>query len=228
MGILRTTIVAAALVMCPMVASPQTPAGPAGSVPATGEPAHLPALEGRLGDTGTEAAVDATTAEAFDAGPDARIPHLSPAGTRRVEEITVTARRRAEFLEDTPVAVTALSADELRATNVTRLSDVSQLVPSLNITAIGGSSSAISIRGIGSFPNAFFDQGVGVYFDGVYMPRAQANAFDVIDIQQIEVLRGPQGTLFGKNSAGGAIRVTTVKPHDEVESSVYLRAGTQG
>ena len=148
----------------------------------------------------------------------------------RVEEITVTARRREEFLEDTPIAVTALSTAALQNSNVTRIDEIQQLVPNLTILSGGSNQVAqIVIRGVGSSGvGVSFDPGVGLYIDGVYLPRAQGSIFDVVDIQSVEVLRGPQGTLFGKNTVGGAVSVTTVKPANETRALFSLRPGNLG
>ena len=150
--------------------------------------------------------------------------------TRRVEEIVVTARRRAERLEETPISVTALSETTLREAGVTRLDQIQQLVPNLQMpTGRSGLEGRIRIRGVGtSTSEVAFDPGVGVYVDGVYLPRSLGQLVDVLDIQQVEVLRGPQGTLFGKNTIGGALNITTVKPTREQEGFVLLRPGNYG
>ncbi len=146
---------------------------------------------------------------------------------RAVEEIVVQARRREELLEDTPISVTALSETVLREAGVTRLDDIQTLVPNVTFQRDNtGAQTNIRIRGVGtSTIELAFDPGVGVYVDGVYLSRAQGTLIDVVDVQQIEVLRGPQGTLFGKNTVGGAINITTVKPHDELEGFVLVRPG---
>ncbi len=146
-----------------------------------------------------------------------------------VEEIVVQARRRAELLEDIPVSVTALDADRMRATQTESLEDVAALVP--NLTILSGRSSqdsSVVIRGVGAFPFIYFDQGVGTYVDGVFLSRQQGSLLDIVDLQQVEVLRGPQGTLFGKNTVGGAINVTTIQPQDEFSGRVSLTAGNFG
>ena len=148
---------------------------------------------------------------------------------REVEEIVVRARRRDELLEDVPVSVSALGGDVLRNTQADNLVDVASLVP--NLTILSGRSnqdSSIVIRGVGAFPFIYFDQGVGTYVDGVYLSRQQGALLDIVDLEQVEVLRGPQGTLFGKNTVGGALNVRTVQPKDEFEGFVQLRSGTFG
>ncbi len=147
-----------------------------------------------------------------------------------LEEIVVTARRRAELLEDTPISVTALSEATLREAGVTRLDEIQDLVPNLQMpTGRSGLEGRIRIRGVGtSTSEVAFDPGVGVYVDGVYLPRSLGQMIDVLDIQQVEVLRGPQGTLFGKNTIGGALNITTIKPTRELEGWVLLRPGNYG
>ncbi len=153
---------------------------------------------------------------------------LSSPVRRQIEEIVVQARRRAELLEETPVSVTSLSESLLREANVTRINQIQNLVP--NTTIIGGQNAVqIRIRGVGTAAGGIaFDPGVGLYVDGVFLPRAQAALFDTLDIASVEVLRGPQGTLFGKNSVGGAVNVTTRKPHEDLEAFQLVRVGNQG
>lgn len=141
----------------------------------------------------------------------------------------VTARRVNESLQRTPIAVTALGAQQLRDRQIQNVSDLGSVVPSLHVT--GGSAGSASnaqffIRGVGQsdfLPTS--DPAVGVYIDGVYIARTTGNLFDLADVQQIEVLRGPQGTLFGKNTSGGAISVTTKRPTNETTG---LIEGTLG
>ena len=145
----------------------------------------------------------------------------------QVEEIVVSARRREELLEATPVSVTAISETTLRELGVNRIDDIQQLVPNLTFqTSSTGTEALVYIRGVGT-PRALtsFDPGVGIYVDGVFVPRAQGSLLDVVDVAQIEVLRGPQGTLFGKNTVGGAVNITTQKPTDELEAFALVRAG---
>ena len=146
---------------------------------------------------------------------------------RQVEEIVVSARKRSELLEDTPVSVTALSETTLREAGVNRIDDIQELVPNLTFqNSSTGTEALVYIRGVG-LPRALisFDPGVGIYLDGVFLPRAQGSLLDVIDIAQVEVLRGPQGTLFGKNTVGGAVNFTTQKPTDEVEAFAFIQFG---
>lgn len=141
---------------------------------------------------------------------------------RRLGIVTVTARRQEEQLFTLPGQVSVLGAEtlveDIAAENIGALQG---LVPNLNLVQGRGSSSAanIYIRGIGQ-PDALatFDPAVGVYVDDVYISRIRGALFDVYDVEQIEVLRGPQGTLYGKNTNGGALKITTKKPGDEVEA----------
>lgn len=162
------------------------------------------------------------------APPAAEVATESRHTAQHIEEIVVQARKRAELLEDTPVSVTALNETTLREAGVIRLDDIQSLVPNLLFTtADDGLASDLRIRGIGT-PQAVsiaFDPGVGVYVDGVFLPRTIGTLVDVLDIQQVEVLRGPQGTLFGKNTVGGALNITTVKPSPELEGFALVRPG---
>ena len=129
--------------------------------------------------------------------------------TTTLESIKVTARKREETLQEVPVAVTAFTADTLDKLNVRDLSDLDAQVPNLTIYAARGSNSTLTayIRGVGqSDPLWGVDPGVGLYMDDVYIARPQGALLDVFDVERVEVLRGPQGTLYGKNTIGGAIK----------------------
>ena len=177
-----------------------------------------------------EFALDAAEAQAEATDQGAPTPGLDRRARHRVEEIVVQARRRAELLEDTPVAVTVLSENTLREAGIIQMNQIQDLVPNMSIqTGLDGQSPVIRIRGVGTSTfEAAFDPGVGFYVDGVFIPRAIGQLLDTVDIQQIEVLRGPQGTLFGKNTVGGAVNVTTAKPTGELEGFVLLRPGNYG
>jgi iron complex outermembrane receptor protein len=139
-----------------------------------------------------------------------------PGVTDRLEDVIITARKRDENLQDVPVAVAAYGADQLRSESVQRISDLGQLAPNLfygQKVQSGSSAGEIYIRGVGQGDtNATFSPSVGIYVDGVYFGRAQANDLDTADVDRLEVLYGPQGTLFGKNTNGGAIDIVTRKP----------------
>ena len=129
--------------------------------------------------------------------------------TTTLEAVKVTARKREETLQEVPVAVTAFTADALDKLNVRDLSDLDAQVPNLTIYAARGSNTTLTayIRGVGqSDPLWGVDPGVGLYMDDVYVARPQGALLDVFDVERVEVLRGPQGTLYGKNTIGGAIK----------------------
>ncbi|MDP3737514.1 MAG: TonB-dependent receptor [Hyphomonadaceae bacterium] len=135
----------------------------------------------------------------------------------RSDVVIVTAQRRSEDLQDTPVAVTALTADSLEQLNVSNTADLMQVVPSLQVSTQtagnGGGSATFFLRGMGQQRSGNGSEpAIGVYVDDFYYPSLQGNLFDIIDVSQVEVLRGPQGTLFGRNTIGGAIRYTTREP----------------
>lgn len=133
----------------------------------------------------------------------------------QLDEIVVTSRRRSEALQDVPIAITVIggqAAENAGAFNVNRLKE---LVPSVQLYASNARNTTLNIRGLGStfgLTNDGIDPGVGFYVDGVYQARPAATSTDFLDIERIEVLRGPQGTLFGKNTTAGAFNITTSKP----------------
>jgi iron complex outermembrane receptor protein len=146
-------------------------------------------------------------------------------------EIVVTARRRTENLQDVPVAVTAIGAATIQTQDVTNLEDLNSFVPNFKIAADRATSSTINvyIRGVGqSDPLWGFDPGVGVYIDDVYLARPQTALLDVIDVQDIEILRGPQGTLYGKNTIAGAIKYVTRDIDGPATLTVSVTGGNYG
>ncbi|MCH7344579.1 TonB-dependent receptor [Pelomonas sp. CA6] len=153
------------------------------------------------------------------------------AETARLDTVTVTARRREESLRDVPVAVTALGAAALETLNVKNLGDLQGQVPSLTIYAARGSNTTLTtfIRGVGQAdPLWGVDPGVGIYLDDVYIARPQGALLEVFDTQRIEVLRGPQGTLYGKNTIGGAVKYVSRPLSTRTEGQITLAAGTHG
>jgi iron complex outermembrane receptor protein len=160
--------------------------------------------------------------------------HAESSTTPRVkavlEEVVVTARRREESLQETPLAVTALGSDYLEAMGVSSIADVETLSPSLQFSQTNYKAPAIFIRGIGQRSgNPVLDPGVGIYLNGVYVPRSDAQLLDAVDVANIQVLRGPQGTLFGKNNIGGALLVDSKRPHiDALELSARVTLGSDG
>ena len=147
------------------------------------------------------------------------------ASTGGLPEITVTARFRTENLQQTPLAVTALTAESLAVRAVTNVDQLGSVVPNAYINP-GGINPTIGIRGIiqSDFMYAF-EPAVGMYIDDVYFGTLVGSGMDLIDVERVEVLRGPQGTLFGKNSIGGSIRLISKKP--EGSNTAYIE-GTYG
>nr|WP_294793488.1 TonB-dependent receptor [uncultured Mucilaginibacter sp.] len=132
-----------------------------------------------------------------------------------LSEIVVTSRRRRELLQDVPIPVSVVGGTQIDQAGAFNVNYVKQFVPSLQLYTSNPRNTGINIRGIGSpfgLTNDGLDPGVGVYVDGVYYARPAVATFDFIDVENIEVLRGPQGTLFGKNTAAGAFNITTRKP----------------
>jgi iron complex outermembrane recepter protein len=165
--------------------------------------------------------------------PASAVPDSGPGAAEGVEEVTVTARRVAENLQTTGVSVAAFTAEDLQRLNITEASDLTQYTPNLQLKAYGSSAAdglVVKIRGIGvsnvDFDNA--DPSVGVYIDGVFQARAYGPQFELFDVDQIEVLRGPQGTLYGKNSLGGAINIVTHKPDGQDRSDFDVKGGNYG
>ncbi len=153
-------------------------------------------------------------------------------GNLQVEdEILVTARRREENLQTIPISIAAFTAEALEARSMRDLRDVGDFAPNVDFSisnGLGGATSeaTVFIRGIGQLDTALFaDPGVGIYVDGVYLARAAGSVLDLLDLERVEVLRGPQGTLFGKNTTGGAISLITRKPGPDRQFEVELTGG---
>jgi iron complex outermembrane receptor protein len=148
------------------------------------------------------------------------------------EEVIVTAQKRAQDIYDVPVAISAFSAATIEKQGISDLTDIGKFVPNLNVTGFsaGHTSSANPfIRGIGLQDHLITtDPGVGVYIDGIYLGRQVGQNWSLANIERVEVLRGPQGTLYGRNSIGGAINIITRKPGDEEGGRVSLTAGSRG
>ncbi len=145
-----------------------------------------------------------------------------------LEEVVVTARRRSESLQDVPIAVTALSGDALTLRGASDITELAQSVPSVTLEPSRATNTTLTafIRGVGQQdPLAGYEQGVGLYLDDVFLARPQAAVLDIYDVERIEVLRGPQGTLYGRNTVGGAIKYVTRRLSDELSGSLK---GTYG
>ena len=138
-----------------------------------------------------------------------------------LEEIVVTAAYRAQSLQDVPVSISAVTGERLVATGFQKAEDIQFLVPNFNINETGIATN-IFIRGIGSGINQGFEQSVGTYIDGVYFGRAQQIRAPFLDLERIEVLRGPQSILFGKNSVAGALNISTAGPTEEFEGRIFV------
>jgi iron complex outermembrane recepter protein len=150
----------------------------------------------------------------------------------QLDEIVVTAQRRVESLQQTPVSVAAFSTDKLEVRGINNVLDLGSQVPGMTIEPfpINISTLRIFIRGIGILDSQITqDPAVGVYLDGVYLGRSVGLAFDVADLERIEVLRGPQGTLYGRNTTGGAINLITRRPsNDGFTMEHKLMGGNRG
>jgi iron complex outermembrane receptor protein len=152
------------------------------------------------------------------------------AATGSDQQIVVTARRRNELLLNVPIAVSAYSGEQLDRQGALTITDVAKTTPNVTLKVSRGTNSTLTpfIRGIGQQdPVAGFEQGVGVYLDDVYFNRPQAAVLDIYDVERIEVLRGPQGTLYGRNTIGGAIKYVTKRiPTDGPHMSIRTNLGT--
>jgi iron complex outermembrane receptor protein len=145
------------------------------------------------------------------------------------DEIIVTARRREENLLDVPIAVSAFSGEALELRGALDLTDIGNITPNTTLETSRGSNSTLSafIRGIGQQdPVSGFEPGVGIYLDDVYLNRPQAAVLDIYDVERIEVLRGPQGTLYGRNTIGGAVKYVTKRLPQEFALSARATVGT--
>jgi len=158
-------------------------------------------------------------------------PQAEEQDTGGLEEITVTARKRSENLQETPVAITAMNAEMLESRQINNVAQVAKFAPNVNIQPvanISGSSASLTafIRGVGQTDfNITVDPGVGVYVDGVYVARSVGALLDMSDIADVQILRGPQGTLFGKNTIGGAIVVNSVQPQRDFDLKLEATTG---
>lgn len=155
-------------------------------------------------------------------------PAAKPAATGGLEEVIVTARRREEQLQDVPIAITAFSGEALVLRGAADIAELAQSVPSVTLEASRATNSTLTafIRGVGQQdPLAGFEQGVALYVDDVYIARPQGSLLDIYDVERIEVLRGPQGTLYGRNAVGGAIKYVTRRLGEEPELSLKASFG---
>ena len=197
------TVAAAALLAAPAFAQPTQSSDPA---PATDAPS--------------------------DAAPSADVQTQDEAAQGSDQQIVVTARRRNELLLDVPVAVTAYSGEQLERQGALDITDIGDTTPNVTLETSRGTNTTLTafIRGVGQQdPVAGFEQGVGIYLDDVYLNRPQAAVLDIYDVERIEVLRGPQGTLYGRNTIGGAIKYVTRRiPGDGPHVNARANIGTYG
>mgnify|MGYP000326848210 CR=1 FL=1 len=143
-----------------------------------------------------------------------------------IERVVVTAQKRQQNLQEVPISVSALNSEELKQANVVSLSNMASIVPGLNISNTQAEETSITMRGIGSNDFGFSsDESIPIYLDGVYLGSGIGAISDLIDIAQIEVLKGPQGSLFGRNAVGGAVNITTTKPSSDLEANVSVGRG---
>lgn len=163
----------------------------------------------------------------FSFGPLAHAQDTSNIQETGIADIVVTAQKRVENLQHMPVAISAFSSEQLELQGISETKDLSAIAP--NVAVLGGTTNAtatvVTIRGIptASDESMGYDSPIGIYVDGVYLARSAASSFEVADIERVEVLRGPQGTLFGRNTTGGAVNFVTKKPTEDYNLS--LRAG---
>jgi len=162
---------------------------------------------------------------------DARAAEEEAEGARsaQIDTIQVTARRREESLQDVPISVTSISGDDLAAAGAQDITYLKQIVPNATIEVSRGTSNTLTafIRGVGQQdPVAGFESGVGIYIDDVYLNRPQAAVLDIYDVERVEVLRGPQGTLYGRNTIGGAVKYVTRSLGNEPSVRAHASLGS--
>ncbi|MBL0914699.1 MAG: TonB-dependent receptor [Sphingopyxis sp.] len=146
----------------------------------------------------------------------------------RGDVIIVTARRRQETAQEVPVAISVIRGDSIEATGNFNVVKLQQLAPTLQVYTSNPRNTSVNIRGLGvpfGLTSDGFEQGVGIYVDDVYNSRVAAATFDFLDVEQVEVLRGPQGTLYGKNTTAGAINITTNQPTFDFEGRAEVTVG---
>jgi iron complex outermembrane receptor protein len=148
-----------------------------------------------------------------------------------VEELVVTARRREERAQDVPIALSVIGAETLEKQGTYNVQQITQIAPSVQFSSSNPRNTSVTIRGLGQsfgLANDGLESGVGLYIDQVYFARPAASTFDLLDLERVEVLRGPQGTLFGKNTTAGALNVTTRSPTFTPETALELSLGDLG
>ena len=161
------------------------------------------------------------------------LPHqaIADEASDGIEEVVVTARRREETAQSVPIPISALSSEYLEDRGITEIQRIEQITPNLSFTnsGVARQTAQIFLRGIGQVNwGPTQDPKVGTYIDGVYLGRPQGGVFDLFDIERVEVLRGPQGTLFGRNTTAGLVHVITRDPTEEFEGKVRVGTGNAG
>lgn len=151
----------------------------------------------------------------------------STASAQVLEEVIVTATKRAESIQDVPISILAFSGDAIRENSITKMSDLTDSMPAVTV-AQNPIGNFVFIRGIGSSTNQGIEQSVSIFHDGIYMGRHQLSRAPFMDLERVEVVRGPQSIMFGKNTIGGALSVISAKPTDEFEGSISALAGSDG
>ncbi len=162
---------------------------------------------------------------------DSTLVELTLVGDALLEEIVVTSRRRSEVLQDVPIPISVVGGTQIQESGAFNVTRIKELIPSVQMYSSNPRNTGVNIRGIGSpfgLTNDGLDPGVGYYVDGVYYARPAAATLDFIDIERIEVLRGPQGTLFGKNSSAGAFNIVTRKASFTPEYTFETNFGNYG
>ena len=175
-------------------------------------------------DTATDTATDAAAAAANNEPPSS----VGTGANDRSDEILVTARRRQETAQSVPLAISVIGGEHIDNTGSFNVGRLQQLTPTLQYYSSNPRNTAVNIRGIGApfgLTNDGIEQGVGIYVDDVYYSRIASATFDFLDVGQIEVLRGPQGTLYGKNTTAGAINITTNQPTFDFEGKAEITVG---
>ena len=179
-------------------------------------------------DATAESSANAAQVPTEEGAPPADVQTEDTAAQGSDQDIVVTARRRNEVLQDVPIAVTAYSGEQLERQGALDITDVSDTTPNVNLETSRGTNTTLTafIRGVGQQdPVAGFEQGVGIYLDDVYLNRPQGALLDIYDVERIEILRGPQGTLYGRNTIGGAVKYVTRRLADVPTGSVRANVG---
>lgn len=147
----------------------------------------------------------------------------------KLEVIEVTSQHRVQSVQEVPITVSVLSGDEIEKADINGATEIALSVPGFSYSEFAPGQALLSMRGIGSVDDgAGTDNSVGLFLDGVYIGRGAAINFDMFDLERIEVLKGPQGTLFGRNSIGGVISVSTTKPTDDFTAKIKATVGNEG